>query len=228
VLHCRELVRPLLLDDFGHGLHHASKVSLDAGAIVLVDGQKYLPVPGELERTVVLVQLAGLLHDIKRAEANHAIAGAEAARRLLQDFPLAPTEIAAVADAIASHEAFSETPVCETVTAQLVVNALYDADKFRWGPDNFTHTVWFMVSYRKLAIDEVIGKFPWGVSGIQRVKDTFRTTVGRQYGPEFIDLGVQIGKEIFQYLQRHIRDLRGEGEGSRIEMFAGEAGRENE
>ena len=80
----------------------------------------------------------------------------------------------------------------------------------------------------KLAIDEVIGKFPWGVSGIQRVKDTFRTTVGRQYGPEFIDLGVQIGKEIFQYLQRHIRDLRGEGEGSRIEMFAGEAGRENE
>jgi len=53
------------------------------------------------------------------------------------------------------------------------------------------------------------------VSGIQRIKETFRTTVGRQYGPEFIDLGVQIGKEIFQYLQRHLSDLRDEAEGAR-------------
>lgn len=222
VVHCRELVRPLLLDDFGHGLHHASKVSLDAGAIVLVEGEKSLPLGLERERAAVLVQLAGLLHDIKRAEANHALAGAEAARRLLRDFRLAPSEMAAISDAIASHEAFSEAPACDTVTAQLVVSALYDADKFRWGPDNFTHTVWFMVSYRKLPIDEVVGKFPWGVSGIQRVKETFRTTVGRQYGPEFIDLGVQIGKEIFQYLQRHLSDLKGEWEGSPVETLAGE------
>jgi hypothetical protein len=228
VAHCRELVRPYLLDDFGHGLHHASKVGLDAGAIVLVEGEKYVPVPGELERAVVLVQLAGLLHDIKRAEANHALAGAEAARRILRDFPLTGTEVAAVSDAIASHEAFSESPVYDTVTAQLVVNALYDADKFRWGPDNFTHTVWFMVSYQKLPIEEVVGKFPWGVSGIQRIKETFRTTVGRQYGPEFIDLGVQIGKEIFQYLQRHLNDLKGEGESSPIEVLSPEIGSEEE
>ena len=218
VVHCRELVRPYLLDDFGHGLHHASKVSLDAGAIVLVEGEKYVPVPGELERAAILVQLAGLLHDIKRAEADHASAGAQAARRFLRDFPLSAAEMAAIADAIASHEAFSDAPLCDTVTGQLVVNALYDADKFRWGPDNFTHTVWFMVSYRKLAIDEVIGKFPWGVSGIQRIKETFRTTLGRQYGPEFIDLGVQIGKEIFQYLQRHANELKDEAEGSEVEI----------
>lgn len=228
VAHCRELVRPYLLDDFGHGLHHASKVSLDAGAIVLVEGDKYVPLPGELERTVVLVQLAGLLHDIKRAEADHASAGAKAARRFLRDFPLSATEMAAIFDAIVSHEAFSEAPVCDTVTAQLVVNALYDADKFRWGPDNFTHTVWFMASYRKLPIAEVIGKFPWGVSGIQRIKETFRTTLGRQYGPEFIDLGVQIGKEIFQYVQRHVNDLKGEGEGSGGAVFSAEVGREKE
>jgi hypothetical protein len=228
VAHCRELVRPYLLDDFGHGLHHASKVSLDAGAIVLVEGEKSVPVSGELERAVVLVQLAGLLHDIKRAEADHASAGAEAARRFLRDFPLSATEVAAISVAIASHEAFSEAPLCETVTAQLVVNALYDADKFRWGPDNFTHTVWFMVSYRKLPIDEVIGKFPWGVSGIQRIKETFRTTVGRQYGPEFIDLGVQIGKEIFQYLQRHVNDLKGEAVGAEIEVLSPEVEREEE
>jgi hypothetical protein len=99
-----------------------------------------------------------------------------------------------------------------------VVNALYDADKFRWGPDNFTHTVWFMACYRKLPIAEVIGKFPWGVGGIQRIKETFRTTLGRQYGPEFIDLGVQIGREIFQYLQRHVNDLTGEAEGPAVAL----------
>jgi hypothetical protein len=228
VAHCRELVRPYLLDDFGHGLHHASKVSLDAGAIVLVEGEKSLPASGELERAVVLVQLAGLLHDIKRAEPDHAAAGAEAARRFLRDFPLSATEVATICVAIGSHEAFSEAPLCETVTAQLVVNALYDADKFRWGPDNFTHTVWFMVSYRKLPIDEVIGKFPRGVSGIQRIKETFRTTLGRQYGPEFIDLGVQIGKEIFQYLQRHVNDLKGEAVGSEIVVLSSEPGSREE
>jgi hypothetical protein len=185
-------------------------------------------VSGELERAVVLVQLAGLLHDIKRAEADHASAGAEAARRFLREFPLSATEVAAISVAIASHEAFSEAPLCETVTAQLVVNALYDADKFRWGPDNFTHTVWFMVSYRKLPIDEVIGKFPWGVSGIQRIKETFRTTLGRQYGPEFINLGVQIGKEIFQYLQRHVNDLKGEAVGSEIVVLSSEPGSREE
>ncbi|MBT8405865.1 MAG: hypothetical protein KJP05_00285, partial [Deltaproteobacteria bacterium] len=34
LIHCRELVTPLYVDDFGHGLQHATKVSMDAGTIV--------------------------------------------------------------------------------------------------------------------------------------------------------------------------------------------------
>jgi hypothetical protein len=98
------------------------------------------------------------------------------------------------------------------LTGQFVADALYDADKFRWGPDNFTHTIWYMMNYQQTDIAELVGRFPWGLDGILRIKDTFRTNVGVQYGPEFIDLGVRIGKEIYQHLQRHFDSLRVNGE----------------
>jgi len=207
LVHCRELVAPQYPGDFGHGLQHATKVSVDAGAIVFLEGEKYFTVQAELERAVVLVQLAGILHDLKRMEDRHAQAGAEAARRLLYDFPLSILEVNYVAEAIANHEAFSEPHMCETLTGQLVADALYDADKFRWGPDNFTHTVWYMMSYQQIEIAELFGRFPWGVDGILRIKDTFRTNIGAQYGPEIIDLGVRIGKEIYQHLQKYLLSL---------------------
>ena len=37
--HCRELIIPQYMDNFGHGLQHATKVSIDAGAIVLLEGE---------------------------------------------------------------------------------------------------------------------------------------------------------------------------------------------
>jgi hypothetical protein len=212
LVHCRELVTPQYQGDFGHGLQHATKVSVDAGTIVLLEGEKYFTVQAELERAVVLVQLAGILHDLKRLEHSHASAGAEAARKLLYDFPISSTEVNCVAEAIANHEAFSEPQMCETLTGQLVADALYDADKFRWGPDNFTHTVWYMMSYQEVEISELVDRFPWGVDGILKIKDTFRTNIGAQYGPEIIDLGVRIGKEIYQYLQRYLHSLTREAQ----------------
>jgi hypothetical protein len=216
LIHCKELVTPQYADDFGHGLQHATKVSMDAGAILLLEGEKYFTVQTELERAVVLVQLAGLLHDIKRMEEQHASVGAEAAREILRDFPLNSVEIGCIAEAIANHEAFSEPSTCDTLTGQLVADALYDADKFRWGPDNFTHTVWYMMSYHRVDIAELFGRFPWGVNGILRIKETFRTNIGVQYGPEIIDLGVRIGKEVYQLLQRHLDSLAAYGEGEAL------------
>lgn len=210
LIHCRELVTPQYVGDFGHGLEHAIKVSVDAGSIVLLEGEKYFTVQAELERAVVLVQLAGILHDLKRMEHRHASAGAKAAREILYDFPLSPSEINCIAEAIANHEAFSEPQTCETLKGQLVADALYDADKFRWGPDNFTHTVWYMMNYQQVGIAELFDRFPWGVDGILKIKDTFRTNIGVQYGPEIIDLGVKIGKEIYQYLQRYLHSIAAE------------------
>jgi hypothetical protein len=69
-----------------------------------------------------------------------------------------------------------------------------------------------MMSYQKIDITELFGRFPWGVDGILKIKDTFRTNIGGQYGPEFIDLGVRIGKEIYQHIQRNLDALRTEME----------------
>ena len=102
---------------------------------------------------------------------KHASAGAQLARELLGDFPLSPNEVNCVAEAIANHEAFSEMKRCETLAGQLVADALYDADKFRWGPDNFTHTVWYMMNSQQINVVEFFGRFPWGVDGILKIKD---------------------------------------------------------
>ncbi len=208
IFHCKALVTPHYADEFGHGLQHATKVGVDAGTIVLLEGEKYFTVQADLERAIILVQLAGLLHDVKRQEEKHALAGARVARELLQNFPLTRKEVGCVAEAIANHEAFSETQTLDTLTGQLVADALYDADKFRWGPDNFTHTVWYMMSHQQVDIAELVGRFPWGVDAILKIKDTFRTNIGVQYGPEFIDLGVRIGKEVYQHLQRFLELMK--------------------
>jgi hypothetical protein len=61
-----------------------------------------------------------------------------------------------------------------------------------------------MMNHQKVEVADLFGRFPWGVDGILKIKETFRTNIGVQYGPEFIDLGVKIGKEIYQHLQRFL------------------------
>jgi hypothetical protein len=85
-------------------------------------------------------------------------------------------------------------------------DCLYDADKFRWGTDNFTHTLWYMVNHKGMSPQDLIKRFPWGMNGILRILETFRTTTGRQYGPEIIETGMEIGKEIYRYLLQHFRE----------------------
>ena len=38
---------------------------------------------------------------------------------------------------------------------------------------------------------------------MERVRDTFRSDTGRQYGPDFIEIGIDIGREIYRYLLKH-------------------------
>jgi len=106
-----------------------------------------------------------------------------------------------VAQAISNHEAFGEPQEIDTPLGQIVSDALYDADKFRWGPDNFTLTLWEMLRFSKASIGKLIQRFPKGMKGIARIKDTFRSPTGKIYGPEFIDLGLQIGEKIYIYLK---------------------------
>jgi hypothetical protein len=200
-----ELVRSLredvcvhLEDDFGHGLPHAVKVALDAGALTQIEGRAVGYSGGFLARRISIAHCAGLLHDIQRKRNNHAEQGAGRARELLAAYPLTVAEIEDICTAIRNHEAFKSTVSINTREGALVSDCLYDADKFRWGPDNFTDTLWAMIAFTRPSLADFLKHYPAGMAGLARIKSTFRTAAGRAYGPGFIDLGIAIGEELYQ------------------------------
>ncbi len=197
---CRRRVLRQLSENYGHGMDHAEKVALETGALVQIEGKK-LPLSQSARRkTIILAQLAGLFHDLRRSEKNHAQAGARAAKAILEELATPPESQKWVAEAIANHEAFVPAKPLDSPIGQMISDALYDADKFRWGPDNFTSTLWQMLRSRRAPIGPLIRRFPKGMQEIAGVKKTFRTETGRTFGPEFIDLGIRMGKKIYALL----------------------------
>ncbi len=192
----RQVVGDNLVDNFGHGLEHAIKVTEDAGALMAIEGPAAGYSPAKLKRRMRIVQCAGLLHDIKRKKKDHARLGADHAGRILKTYPLQPEEIEDICGAIRNHEAFKESIKIETPEGILVSDCLYDADKFRWGPDNFTHTLWDMVSVYNPPLDKFMARYPKGMAGLENIKSTFRSATGKKYGPQFIDLGLAIGRRL--------------------------------
>jgi len=196
----RKVVEEHLEENFGHGLEHSIKVAIDAGALMIIENKLAQQPDNRIHRRVAVVQCAGLLHDIKRRQENHAVKGSEHARKVLEPYPLDPGEVDDICRAIRNHEAFKPTEKADTLEGALVSDCLYDADKFRWGPDNFTDTVWAMVSYYNIPVVEFMDLYPGGMEKLVKIKDTFRTRTGKKYGPQFIDLGVAIGKELFNVI----------------------------
>jgi hypothetical protein len=211
-LRCRAIVQQELKNNYGHGLDHAQKVAVDAGALAYIEGLRLLLQESAQHQAGILAQMAGLLHDLRRGEKDHAQSSAAAAEKILLDFPFPAEDEQMIVEAIANHEAFVEPKRIDSTLGQIVSDVLYDADKFRWGPDNFTLTLWEMLRFSQAPIARLIRRFPKGMKGIARIKDTFRTETGRVYGPEFIDLGLAIGEKIYQFLQeRFAIELSGEG-----------------
>jgi hypothetical protein len=181
------------------------KVAVDAGAIILTE-LDCAPLTAETERLVLLAHLAGLLHDIKRAGKDHARAGAREASGILAAFALEGRECSAIARAIANHEAFQMADALEHPADQLLSDALYDADKFRWGPDNFTETLWAILAARQAPLAAVLPRFPGGMEALRRIRETFRTATGKDYGPDFIDLGLEIGRRFYEEMTSALHD----------------------
>jgi hypothetical protein len=203
----RAFVARQLEDDFGHGLEHALKVAMDAGALMIIENKLTGSSNDVINRRVILVQCAALLHDIKRKQENHAVKGAAYARKVLKEYPFDPDEIEDICRAIQNHEAFKNNVKSETLQGSLISDCLYDADKFRWGPDNFRDTVWKMVTFFKIPVVKFMELYPDGMEKIAKVKHTFRTGTGKKYGPQFIDIGLAIGEELFDFINIEFADL---------------------
>jgi hypothetical protein len=203
ILRCREDVLPFLNDEFGHGIEHSKKVAIEASALVLSEaGMLGLE---KARRIGLLAMLAGLLHDTCRLEGEHAVRGAELSLLILRDYPLLDDEKQMIADAVRCHEAFSQPLEFDHHGTKVLADALYDADKFRWGPDNFITTLWEICNYQEWTLQQILDKFPAGLEMVASIRNTFRTPAGKIYGPEFIELGLVMGKKIYQIIQAFSR-----------------------
>lgn len=200
IIRLRNDMAGCLDEDFGHGMDHVEKVAIDAGSLVIIESRLAGYAEELVRRNLLLAQCAGLLHDICRKEKSHAEKGAETARHILQTYPLFPEEIAHVCSAIRNHEAFARLERLPARQARMISDCLYDADKFRWGPDNFTHTLWLMVGFSNLALDTFVDHYPRGMALLKKIRDTFRSRTGRRYGPQFIDMGLAIGEELYNVI----------------------------
>ena len=206
VMRCRTLILNELKDDLGHGIDHSEKVALEAGALAYIEGERLSLWESSRREACLLAQIAGLLHDMRRNEQDHAKASASAAFKLLQEFSIFPEKREYIMEAIGNHEAFVEPKRIDSPVGQMISDALYDADKFRWGPDNFTHTLWQMLRSSRARMAPLIRRFPKGMEGISMIKGTFRTETGKIYGPEFIELGLKIGEKIYQFLEERFSE----------------------
>ena len=202
-----DYVREQTRSNLGHGLGHAEKVALDAGAIAGIEGTRAKFSEQGTDRLVLLAHCAGLLHDIRRRHRQHAAKGAETAReKLSRDHLMDDEGITCIAFAIRNHEAFKDAQQPQSPEYDIISGSLYDADKFRWGPDNFTHTVWKMVEAAPPPLSGFIRLYPQALEYIAAIKTTFRTSVGRQYGPQFIDIGLEIGRRLMEKIESEYKD----------------------
>ncbi len=207
-------VREETRSNLGHGLGHAEKVALDAGTIAAVEGTRANFSDRRVNHLVLLAHCSGLLHDIRRRQSHHAAKGAEAAReKLTRDHLLDNESIGHIAFAIQSHEAFKDVQPPESIEDEIIAGSLYDADKFRWGPDNFTHTVWKMIETAPPSLSRFIHLYPQAMAYIAAIKATFRTSVGRRYGPQFIDIGLDIGWKLLKKIESEYPDCFSKDEG---------------
>ena len=201
IIRLRQDITGCLDNDLGHGMGHVEKVAIDAGALVIIESRLASHTEPNIWRNLLLAQFAGLLHDICRKEVSHAEKGAETARDILSTYPLMPEEVAWVCAAIRNHEAFARLVRLPAHQARMISDCLYDADKFRWGPDNFSDTIWYMVGFWNPTLEAFLDHYPKGMALLKKVRGTFRSPTGRRYGPQFIDLGIAIGEELYQVIR---------------------------
>jgi hypothetical protein len=200
IIRLRKAMAGSLDNDFGHGMGHVEKVAVDAGTLVIIECRLAGHTEALIRRNLLLVQCAGLLHDIRRKEKFHAEKGAQTARTILKSYPLVAEEITHICAAIRNHEAFARPDRLPARRARIISDCLYDADKFRWGPDNFAHTIWDMVGFSNPSLDAFVDHFPKGMALLKKIRGTFRSRTGRRYGPQFIDMGIAIGEALYDII----------------------------
>jgi len=64
-----------------------------------------------------------------------------------------------------------------------------------------------MASFFKIPVVKFMELYPGGMNIVAKIRPTFRTDTGKKYGPQFIDIGLAIGKELFDVINRDFAHL---------------------
>lgn len=198
LLRLQEDCLAFLYDDYMFGIEHSKKVAHDAAAIILSEESGLTQ--EEKRHLAFLAQVAGLVHDVQRGEDDHAHRSADAVDSILAGYPIEADDVALIVRAVAGHEERTEPSDYPDPPTRLLCQALYDADKFRFGPDIFSTTMWLFCDYNSWSLAETAGQFPKGISAAKAVVHTFRTDVARRYGPELIEQGIKLGETMSRML----------------------------
>ncbi len=185
-------------DALGHGFSHAESVALEAGAIVYAETGFG---PGS-DALADIALIAGYFHDIRRNERDHPEKAAREVGELMKG-RMDGRSLEMALFSIRNHEAFKDARTVEDPEFMLCSGSLYDSDKFRWGPDNFVETIWNMAESMGMGVGAVMARYDKGIRGVIRIKDTFRTLTGKKYGPGFIEKGLRIGEELYDWYRRN-------------------------
>ena len=200
VLHMQGDALVFLDEACGLGVEHAKKVAVDTAALILAEPSGLNQ--DERRRMAILAELAGLLHDATRHEEDHAAQGADLAMRLLRGYAISSEERLWVAQAIAEHENPNGSAPIGPEPALLLAAALYDADKFRYGPDIFATTLWELCECDEARLEDIALIFPEGPRKARGYIDTFRTVEGRRHGPQLLAEGLSLAEELTRMLER--------------------------
>jgi len=73
--------------------------------------------------------------------------------------------------------------------------------KFPWAPIISQEPLGDMVTYLNPPLAKFVDGYPQGMEKLKSIKVTFRTATGKKYGPQFIDLGLAIGEELYDVIQ---------------------------
>lgn len=184
----------------GLGVEHGKRVAIDAAALVLAEPSGLSA--EERRRLALLAEMAGLLHDALRHEEDHPEKGADLCLRILRGYALAPEERLWIAQAVALHEI--DLPLAEggPEGARLLIDAVHDADRFRYGPDIFATTLWELCECDEWPLQDIARTFPEGPKRASACVKAFRTEQGRRYGPGLIAEGLSLAKDYARMLDQ--------------------------
>jgi len=59
-----------------------------------------------------------------------------------------------------------------------------------------------MLDARKASLAAALPRFPRGMEALRSIRETFRTPTGREYGPDFIDRGLEIGRRFYEEMMQ--------------------------